>query len=169
MTSSTLPKNPSFSPGIFVAAAEGREHHYDARLAEGAGGLVVVGRGLLPDFVADGIAIAAGDPNDRGVLFPILRVRRQERRQLANLRVVTNDLKQLRRRNRHFCFFASSSGGLGLEALAGLDKPVPALAPGPTAVGCDSGGFDGPFEREQPTMSVAAIMAKRVEVIGKIS
>src|SRR5262249_55563351 len=77
----------------------GREHHDDPGLAVRGGGLVVARRGGAPD-VADGVAVAAGDPDDGRVLLAVLRVRGEVRPYLADRRIKLDLAEQLRRRVR---------------------------------------------------------------------
>src|SRR5207247_1947557 len=58
---------------VVVAATERGEHHDDPGLAEGAGGLVVTRGAFLPASLVDGVAVPTGDPDDGGVLFPVIR------------------------------------------------------------------------------------------------
>src|SRR5262249_7440892 len=108
--------------GVVVAAAQRREHHHQAGLAEGAGRLVVARRPLLPAALVDGVAVAAGDPDDRRVLLAVAGVGRQVGRQLADRGVVADGAEYPRRRRGRRLGGAAAADELGLEALAGLGQ-----------------------------------------------
>src|SRR5438105_2903020 len=62
-----------FMSGVVISAAQRWEHYDNARFSIGARSLIVFGRFLGP-YVADRIAIATGDPNDRRMFLTILRI-----------------------------------------------------------------------------------------------
>jgi hypothetical protein len=68
---------------IVVTPAQRQEHHEDAGIAIRSGGLVVVEWIGAPD-IADGVAVAAREPDDRRVPPAILRIQSQVCRKGAN-------------------------------------------------------------------------------------
>src|SRR5690606_22118474 len=72
-----------FSARVHVAAAQRGKHHDDSSLAICGCRLVVIGRRWRPD-IADGIAIASGNPDDRGVLLAVVGVGGEVSRKLAD-------------------------------------------------------------------------------------
>src|SRR5262249_55539517 len=74
-----------------------------------------------PD-IADGVAVASGDPNNRRVLLAVFWVRRKVSGQLPDGRIIADRTKQIRGRIRNRFPVVSPPGELGLKALAGLSQ-----------------------------------------------
>src|SRR5262249_51726935 len=116
-----FPQEAFLHAGVLVAATQRRKHHDDSGLAEGGGGLIIVGRLFRPD-IADGVAVASGDPNNRRVLLAVFWVRRKVSGQLPDGRIIADRTKQTRGRIRNRFPVVSPPGELGLKALAGLSQ-----------------------------------------------
>src|SRR5262245_30035318 len=78
---------------IPIAAANGRIHRHDTRLAKSRSRLIIIGRGFLPRYGADAIAVTSEFPDYRRPLFAVSTIRRNVSGKISNWRWIFHAFK----------------------------------------------------------------------------
>src|SRR5262249_17900964 len=110
---------------IVVSAAKRGKHQDDSLLAVRAGGLVVGGWGRGPGAPLDRVAIAAGNPDDRGALLTVRGCSADVGRKLAGRGLIEDLPEQVWRGLRDGLTLARRRHDLGLETAPRVAQRTP--------------------------------------------